>query len=146
MARPVELYKQSVHGRAVAAGLDAASCSDCHGSHGIISARDSRSKINHWNVAETCGRCHAQIAKSYLESIHGQAVKAGVRDAPVCTDCHGEHLILGPGDAGSPVSAARVSMVTCGRCHGDERLAQRYNLPADRLPSYADSYHGLAMR
>ena len=73
-------------------------------------------------------------------------MKAGARDAPVCTDCHGEHLILAPGEAGSTVSAARVSTVTCGRCHGDERLAQRYNLPADRLPSYADSFHGLAMR
>ena len=37
-------------------------------------------------------------------------------------------------------------MATCGRCHGDERLELRYNLPADRVPSYADSYHGLAMR
>jgi len=37
-------------------------------------------------------------------------------------------------------------MVTCGRCHQDERLAARYNLPTDRVPSYADSYHGLALR
>ncbi|HXX13808.1 MAG TPA: cytochrome b/b6 domain-containing protein, partial [Candidatus Eremiobacteraceae bacterium] len=35
---------------------------------------------------------------------------------------------------------------TCGRCHGDPRLALRYDLPADRLPSYAGSYHGLALQ
>jgi formate dehydrogenase gamma subunit len=146
-AHPVELYKQSVHGRAVANGDGAAaSCTDCHGSHGILPPQDVHSTINHWNIPATCGKCHSEIAKTYLESVHGQAMKAGVSGAPVCSDCHGEHLILGPKEAGSLVSAGRVSMVTCGRCHGDERLALRYNLPADRVPSYADSYHGLALR
>ncbi len=144
---PIELYRQSVHGRAVAAGNEqAASCSDCHGSHGIFPARDTRSKINHWNIAATCGQCHSDIAKTYLESVHGQAMKASESDAPVCSDCHGEHLILGPKEPASLVNAARVSTVTCGRCHSDERLVVRYNLPADRVPSYADSYHGLAER
>jgi formate dehydrogenase gamma subunit len=146
-AHPVEQYKESVHGRAVAAGRDAAAaCSDCHGSHGIFPSRDAKSKINHWNVPATCGQCHADIARTYLESIHGQAMRAGGRDAPVCTDCHGEHLILAHGESKSLVSATRVSADTCGRCHSDERLAARYNLPADRVPSYADSYHGLALR
>jgi cytochrome b subunit of formate dehydrogenase len=146
-AHPVELYKQSVHGRAIVAGDGAAaSCSDCHGSHGILPAKDSRSKVNHWNIPATCGQCHSEISKTYLESVHGQAMKNGVSGAPVCSDCHGEHLILGPKEQGSLVNAGRVSMATCGRCHSDERLALRYNLPADRVPSYADSYHGLAMR
>lgn len=146
-ARPVELYRQSVHGRAVANGDEAAAtCSDCHGSHGILPSRDARSKVNHWNIAATCGRCHKEISQTYLESVHGQAMKNGVSAAPVCSDCHGEHLILAPNDQGSLVNAARVSMTTCGRCHGDERLDLRYNLPADRVPSYADSYHGLAAR
>ncbi len=146
-AHPVELYKQSVHGRALVDGDGAAAtCSDCHGSHGILPSRDARSKVNHWNIATTCGQCHSEISKTYLESVHGQAMKAGVSAAPVCSDCHGEHLILAPKEQGSLVNAARVSMVTCGRCHSDERLALRYNLPTDRVPSYADSYHGLALR
>lgn len=146
-AHPVELYKQSVHGRALVDGDGAAAtCSDCHGSHGILPSRDARSKVNHWNIATTCGQCHSEISKTYLESVHGQAMKAGVSAAPVCSDCHGEHLILAPKEQGSLVNAARVSMVTCGRCHNDERLALRYNLPTDRVPSYADSYHGLALR
>ena len=146
-AHPVELYRQSVHGRAVVDGDgSAATCSDCHGSHGIFPSRDARSRVNHWNIPATCGQCHSDISKTYLESVHGQAMKAGVSAAPVCSDCHGEHLILGPKEQGSLVNAARVSMATCGRCHNDERLALRYNLPADRVPSYADSYHGLALR
>ena len=146
-ARPVELYRQSVHGRAVADGDGAAAtCSDCHGSHGILPSQDARSKINHFNIPATCGQCHTDIAKTYLASVHGQAMKNGVSGAPVCVDCHGEHLILAPKEQGSLVNASRVSMATCGRCHNDERLALRYNLPTDRVPSFADSYHGLAMR
>ena len=82
----------------------------------------------------------------YNDSVHGEAVKAGVKDAPVCVDCHGEHLILGPKNPLSPVNAANVSVETCGRCHASTRMAKLYDLPADRVPSYADSYHGLAMR
>jgi formate dehydrogenase gamma subunit len=146
-AHPVELYKQSVHGRAIVDGDGAAAtCSDCHGSHGILPSQDPRSKVNHFNIPTTCGQCHKDIANTYLESVHGQAMKNGVSAAPVCSDCHGEHLILAPKEQGSLVNASRVSLATCGRCHNDERLALRYNLPTDRVPSYADSYHGLAAR
>ena len=146
IAHPVEQYIGSVHGQAVAQGKNAATCSDCHGSHAIRPARDASSKVNHWHVVETCSTCHQEIAKTYLESVHGVAMRAGVKDAPVCTDCHGEHSILPPNSPESPVSVARVSSETCGRCHGDARLAQRHDLPLDRVPSFADSYHGLAFR
>jgi cytochrome b subunit of formate dehydrogenase len=146
IARPVEQYLNSVHAQAVAQGKNAAGCADCHGSHGIQPARNQNSKVNHWHVAETCSACHQEIAKTYLESVHGEAMKSGMIDAPVCTDCHGEHLILRIKNPASPVSVANVSVETCGRCHGDVRLAERHDLPADRVPSYADSYHGLAFR
>jgi formate dehydrogenase gamma subunit len=145
VAHPVDSYKQSVHGRAVALGKDAASCSSCHGSHDIYPATDERSRVNHWKVPGTCAQCHKEIAREFNESVHGEAVKAGVRDAPVCIDCHGEHLITDPSNPASPLSAGNISAQTCGRCHGDPRLAMRYDLPADRLPSYAGSYHGLAL-
>ena len=145
VAHPVASYKQSVHARAVALGKEAATCSSCHGSHDIYPATDTRSKVNHWKVPGTCSQCHTEIAREFNESVHGEAVKNGVRDAPVCIDCHGEHQIVEPKSAGSPLNAQNVSSQTCGRCHGDKRLALRYDLPADRLPSYADSYHGLAL-
>jgi len=143
---PVEQYLQSVHGRAVLAGKDAATCSDCHGSHGIQPAWEAQSKVSHWNVVGTCAQCHKEIARQFNESVHGAALKTGARDAPDCTNCHGEHLILDPKNPASALSAANVSAQTCARCHADSRLALRYGLPADRVPSYADSYHGLALR
>ena len=146
IAHPVEQYVNSMHGQAVAQGKDAATCSDCHGAHNILPARDPASTVNHWRVAETCSACHREIVGIYLESVHGRAMTSGMQDAPTCTDCHGEHLILPPKNPESPVNFANVSMETCARCHGDARLARRHDLPADRVPSYADSYHGLALR
>ncbi len=146
-ARPVEAYKLSWHGRQVVAGNEKApSCSDCHGSHAIYGPQEARSKINHWNVPATCGACHTDIKNAYLRSVHGAAVARGVQGAPVCTDCHGEHTILAPSEPQSLVNPARVSSVTCGRCHSDERLAARYNLPLDKVPAFQDSFHGLASR
>jgi formate dehydrogenase gamma subunit len=147
VAHPVESYKQSVHGRAIAAGSDqAADCSSCHGNHNIYPAKDERSRVNHWKVSQTCAECHGEIARTYNQSVHGVAVQAGVKDAPACVDCHGEHLILNPKNPASPVNAANVSAETCGRCHASTRMAQLYDIPADRVPSYADSYHGLALK
>ena len=40
VVHPVASYKQSVHGRAVALGKEAATCSSCHGSHDIYPATD----------------------------------------------------------------------------------------------------------
>lgn len=146
-ARPVEAFKLSVHGRALERGnANAASCADCHASHETRPARDSKSKINHWNVPQTCGTCHQSEQKAYAQSVHGTAVARSVPGAPVCTDCHGEHTILAPSEAQSLVNPARVSSVTCGRCHNDERLTRRYNLPLDKVPAFEDSFHGLAMR
>jgi formate dehydrogenase gamma subunit len=143
---PVEQYLQSVHGRAVLQGKDAAVCSDCHSGHRIFPARDAQSTVSHWKVAGTCAQCHKEVARQFNESVHGEALKAGVRDAPDCTNCHGEHLILEPGNPASSLNAANISAQTCGRCHSDARLTRLYDLPADRLPSYADSFHGLAVR
>jgi len=79
VAHPVESYKQSVHGRAIAAGNEkAADCNSCHGNHNIYPARDERSRVNHWNVSQTCGEGHGEIAKIYSDSVHGVAVRAGV--------------------------------------------------------------------
>ncbi len=97
-------------------------------------------------MAGTCGKCHGNVFDIYKGSIHGQAVQAGVLDAATCTDCHGEHRILAPGNPQSPVSLANVSQVTCSRCHADTRLMGRFNVPTGRVPTYEDSYHGLASR
>jgi cytochrome b subunit of formate dehydrogenase len=146
VVQPVEAYLQSAHARAVAAGRRGAVCSDCHRAHEILPASDPTSSIARMNVAATCGQCHATIEAAYRQSIHGQAVAHGAADAPVCTDCHGEHRILAPASPSSPVFAANIPRETCGRCHGSERLSERYGLPVANVRAFQDSYHGLALR
>ncbi len=147
VAKPVEAYQASVHGKAVREGkMNAAVCNDCHGVHNILPASDPRSPIAERRVASTCAKCHEQVFAVYKESIHGRAVTAGVSEAPTCTDCHGEHRILGPADPGSPVAASNVASVTCSHCHGDTRLTARLDMPAGRVASYESSFHGLAAR
>ncbi len=146
VVRPVEAYLASAHARAVREGKRGAVCSDCHGNHAIFPAADPRSKVNHQRVPDTCGTCHQDIAAAYKESVHGRAAARGVREAPVCTDCHGEHRILSPWEPGSPVFPTNIPVLTCGRCHNDVRLSQKFGLPLDKVPAYEDSYHGLAAR
>jgi hypothetical protein len=111
-----------------------------------LQATDSASSIHRSNVSSTCGSCHTEIAEQFDHSIHGLAVVAGVLDSPVCTDCHGEHRILAVGAEGSPVSATNIPIRVCGPCHSDLRLGEKYGLPADQVPSYEESFHGLAAR
>jgi cytochrome b subunit of formate dehydrogenase len=144
--RPIEAFARSVHARGIAAGEPAADCISCHGGHEILDAADPMSKVHHSRIPETCGTCHDEIARTFAESIHGLAARSGVRESPVCTDCHGEHRILSPLDSESPVHASNISRLTCGRCHGDLRLAEKFGMSADSVPAYQDSYHGLAMR
>jgi len=147
VAKPVEAYEASVHGKAIREGRgDAASCNDCHGVHDILPVVDSRSAISRGRVAETCGKCHEKISSAYRDSIHGTAVAAGVHDAPTCTNCHGEHQILGPSDPGSPVAASNVARMTCSHCHAGTRLTAQLDLPPGRVETYENSFHGLASK
>jgi len=146
IVRPVEAYLDSAHGRRVAAGKRAAVCSDCHGTHDIRPAADPSSSVWRSNVPETCGKCHVDIFTAYRDSVHGVAAARGVRESPVCTDCHGEHRILPHTEAASPVFAANIPRETCGRCHGDTRLSSKYGLSLEKVTAFQDSYHGLALR
>ena len=146
MVRPVEAYSSSVHANGLSREEGAPCCSDCHTSHSILPASDPRSLVNHRRVPETCGSCHEEITAVYKESVHGEAAALGIRESPVCTDCHGEHRILSPSEHGSPVFATNIPKMTCGRCHGDLYLSEKYGLSEESVPAYADSFHGLASR
>ncbi len=140
-------YEKSVHGAALLGGNpSAANCVDCHTSHNVRSVTDKESTIYKENIPTTCSKCHGQIAKAYEESIHYKAVKDGVFDAPVCTDCHGEHNILKHDNPKSPVYYTKLSKEVCSKCHSSVRLAEKFGFDSDRYQTFSDSYHGLALR
>jgi formate dehydrogenase gamma subunit len=143
---PLTSYRASVHGKAAMEKklTSAAVCTDCHGSHDLHAPTNPSAKIFRTHVPATCGKCHENVMNTYLRSIHGKAALEGKREAPVCTDCHGEHGIKSHLDPDSSVYATSVSGKTCGHCHGSEKINTKFNLPSDRVSSYFESYHGLA--
>lgn len=139
----VQLFENSAHGRSKKS--KAAHCNDCHESHRMRRADDPASSIYRKNIATTCGRCHKAEAEAYTIGVHGQALARGVTRSPVCTDCHGEHRISGPHDPTSPVASRQVTQ-TCSHCHEATGIRETFGLPAGRLSTYKDSFHGLASR
>jgi cytochrome b subunit of formate dehydrogenase len=146
MVHPVGSYARTVHGLALLqhGNLQAATCTDCHGAHAIDKPVNPASRLHRTRIQETCGQCHQAIAATYAASVHGQAIARGEMDAATCTDCHGEHSILSPKDPASSVFATAISRETCGRCHAAARITSKFGLPAGRVSTYQDSYHGLA--
>jgi len=143
---PFQSYAHTAHGQGIAQGhINAAVCSDCHGTHDLHGSANPKSRIYKKRIPETCGRCHQNVAAVYNESVHGKAEAAGIKEAPVCTDCHGEHTIRSPGDTGSSVWTGSITK-TCAHCHASEKLVLKSGLPLDRLESYLKTYHGLASK
>jgi len=144
-----KVYQKSLHGEAIKRGVkDSAHCSDCHGSHYISPKDHILSKVNPLNLEETCDRCHADVAfvkehrgipdrvlpgLVYKDSVHGRAVKRGIKGAATCNDCHSSHNLKGPLDPESLISRQHVSS-TCGECH-----PQAYE-------EYEGSVHGVAVK
>jgi len=147
----VQAYRSGIHGQSLGKPmsglLHAPSCNDCHGvqqsGHQILPPNDPRASINYFNIANTCGNCHKDIADQYKLGIHGQLVAQGEVDAPTCITCHREHAILPPSDPRSPVSPGRVATATCAPCHDSAIINEQYSVPVGHTTSYIDSYHGL---
>ncbi len=137
-------YASGVHGQARKSGNEGApDCGVCHGSaHELL---PPKSQVFRAAVPDTCAMCHSEVVEQYRASVHGQALAKGITQAPLCTDCHGEHKIFKHTNEESPVNAAHIRD-TCGSCHGDVRLTRKFGLPSDRLVSFDSSFHGLAAK
>ena len=107
----------TVHGQARKGGNDvAATCTDCHGKHDILRAKDPASRTNHANIEATCSQCHGNdatmaqgeapggnIGSKFHDSIHGKALKSAAQgSAPTCTNCHGAHNIRAKSEEAKP--------------------------------------------
>lgn len=127
-----ESYKASVHGQNVISkkSSDGPVCTSCHGSPHYIQPKTSKeSEVNHFNVVESCGKCHEQkhfsekygfsplVMERYLESFHGRKLKVGHPGAPSCVSCHGSHDVANTEK--NPVSpvAGPNKKKTCAKCH-----------------------------
>jgi predicted CXXCH cytochrome family protein len=119
-------YQTSTHGMRMAEGDGrVATCTDCHGAHGVKRVSDSRSPVSPLNVTATCARCHGDTARmtpfgrttdppaDWQASVHASALLTrGDASAPTCATCHGSHGAVPPG----VTSVANV----CAQCHQRE--------------------------
>jgi hypothetical protein len=90
-----------------------------------------------------CGQCHPAEYEALEGSVHGENVlRKKQSDGPLCLDCHGSpHYIVPETDAESEVNHANV-VHTCGKCHGDEHLAEKYGFDGHVVEMYEASFHG----
>jgi cytochrome b subunit of formate dehydrogenase len=144
----IAAYENSIHGKMLMQGNSrVANCVSCHTAHSIKPGSDPASTVNRFNIPNTCSQCHAEIANEYKGSIHGVAVlKKGSIDAPVCTNCHGEHNILKHNDPNAPTAFANLSTQVCSPCHSSVKLSAKYGLNPNRESTFKSSYHGMALQ
>lgn len=141
-------------------------CADCHGGdptamdpeEAMSPAKGFRGAIRRRRIPELCARCHSnpglmhrydpqqrvdQLAQ-YRTSVHGKRLAAGDENVATCVDCHSVHDIRKVKDPLSPVYPLRI-VVTCARCHADEKLMAKYNLWATQPEDYKASVHWKAL-
>lgn len=138
-------YKSSVHWEAIVQGKNAATCTDCHFHHNILSSASEKSGVSRTGVANSCQKCHTIESKSFWTGAHGTALFHGNNDVPNCTTCHGDHdmasLRTRVGDA-----KQWASTQVCIWCHGNLRMMARYGLDTTPVDSYMEDFHGLTQR
>jgi hypothetical protein len=148
-------FRTSVHCKKISEGdTKVATCTNCHGVHGILSPKDPDSPVYPRNVPKTCAQCHnPEYMKGrtvptnqyalWTGSVHGRALlEKGDLSAPACNDCHGNHGAAPPG-------VRDVSHV-CGSCHGREaelfdnsRVKDMMELQGKRACVTCHSNHGV---
>jgi cytochrome b subunit of formate dehydrogenase len=90
-----------------------------------------------------CASCHQTETDQYKQCQHGVSAAKGDHLAPLCSDCHGKHDILGKKDQRSPISPMNVPY-TCGKCHKEGSPVQRRTkISQDHIiENYTESIHG----
>ncbi len=123
-----------VHQQTLDAGNhNAAMCADCHNPHYAEGAAGRQ------EVPDVCARCHSEIAATYKESVHGEALLADANpDVPNCAGCHGSHDITDP----RKVEFRNSVPLLCAKCHTNAEIMDKYKISTNVLNSYVADYHG----
>jgi len=108
-------FVQSIHFSADGSKQNLPNCTRCHSAHTIAQVEQDAFMEE---VTAQCGSCHAELAETYLDTMHGKAYTLGYTEAAKCSDCHGAHGILAVNDPGSAVGPRHV-VDTCRKCHDD---------------------------
>jgi hypothetical protein len=119
-----DVYATSIHGK------DGYACVQCHTNlgnypHPLFTATDLRNAT--LRLTNVCDRCHSGEYNLTMDSVHYDKLAIGVREAAVCTDCHGSHDVHQWTDPETHnlLPDARLSIpATCSKCHN--AIYQKY--------------------
>jgi hypothetical protein len=150
-----EKFTKSVHG-----GFD---CVTCHltlqgAQHAGLSGKadktikalavaiSAKSKKN--AIAEAaCVQCHADIYQAYKTSVHGQNVMVKKSsDGPVCTSCHGPAHFIQPKTSKDSAVNHFNTVLSCGKCHEEKYMAEKYGFSSHVMERYLESFHGRKLK
>jgi hypothetical protein len=94
-----------------------------------------------------CVTCHPDIFAVYKASVHGQNVIIKKSfDGPVCSSCHGSpHTIQPKTSKESAVNHFNV-VQTCGVCHEEKMMSEKYGFSAHVMERYKESFHGRKLK
>jgi len=112
----------------------------------LAAAISSKSKID--PIAQAaCIQCHPDVYEAYKASVHGQnVIVKKSSDGPVCTSCHGTpHYIQPKTSKESLVNHFNV-VATCGTCHEEKFMSEKYGLTPHVMERYKESFHGRKLK
>ncbi len=138
-------YAQSVHAQS-GNPKAASNCTSCHSTHYIQRISEKEPAERKTFAEQICASCHADVAKKYMASDHGVALTSGVKGAPTCIDCHGEHGVVSPMTEAAKTSRKSEAEM-CLKCHLDNpRVRERVGPTAGFIASYESSVHAQAVQ
>jgi len=140
----VAQYTKSVHAEVGPNGTVNASCVDCHGGHTATALREANALAKRQADVALCTRCHAVAKATYESSTHAKALAAGMKEAPSCVDCHGDHGVVETASPDSPMNRKRQA-AKCLICHLDNPdIRNQIGVSARFVKGYEQSVHGMA--
>jgi predicted CXXCH cytochrome family protein len=93
-------------------------CETCHTAHNISEVHQDKFMSE---ITAQCGKCHGDLAATYLETYHGKVYQLGYLQAARCSDCHGAHKILSMDNPNSTIGPRNI-VKTCQKCHTDANM------------------------
>lgn len=110
---------------------------DCATCHADIHAVEVK-KLDKLAIDDTCLGCHSR-QRSYVESVHYEALKKGQQAAPSCTDCHGLHAIS---KVDNDAKGRDFHTRACLKCHTDSELMSKSHVTPIAGETFFRSFHG----
>ena len=124
--------------RDIPKGKQQPECVDCHDF-----TADPKLPTAEILISQRCGSCHEPELKEYKAGGHAKGM-LGIKpnqDLPNCVSCHKAH------DARHATMPVRLSATEgCVKCHSNDEMAEKYDLPRYVGGSFTDDFHGATVQ